>query len=105
MLLRLVLLLAVLCSDSGVLCRQSWAAKQPSEVCPVCTTNLCFLRVRVGDEGRGVKRGQRDSQIDVNPVYYVFGHLWHLHDATTFMQEICCYYVLSLFATVLLLGY
>ena len=53
-------------------------AKQPSEVCPVCTTNLQFLRVRVGDEGSGVNDGQRVSQLDVNQVYYVFGHLWYL---------------------------
>ena len=69
---------------------QSLHSEATQRSLPVYTTNLCFLRVRVGDEGRGVKRGQRDSQIDVNPVYYVFGHLWYLHDATTFMQELSC---------------
>ena len=53
-------------------------AKQPSEVWPVYTTNLCFLRIRGGDHGRGVNGGQRDSQLDVNQVYYVFGHLRYL---------------------------
>ena len=57
---------------------QSLHSEATSEDLPVYTTNLCFLRVRVGDEGRGVKCGQRDSQSDVNQVYYVFGHLWYL---------------------------
>ena len=66
-------------------------AKQPNEACPVCTTNLCFLRVRVGDEGRGVKCGQRDSQFDVNQVYYVFGHLWYL----AMLRRLCKSYVVT----------
>ena len=82
---------------------QSLHSEATQRSLPVVRPTCVFLRVRVDDEGLEVKSGQRDSQSDVNPVYYVFGHLWYFHDATTFMQELCCYYVLSLFATVLLL--
>ena len=57
---------------------QSLHSEATQRSLPVYTTNLCFLLVRVGDAGRGVKCGQRDSQSDVNQVYYVFGHLWYL---------------------------
>ena len=57
---------------------QSLHSEATSEDLPVYTTNLCFLRVRVGDEGSGVNDGQRVSQLDVNQVYYVFGHLRYL---------------------------
>ena len=52
---------------------------------PDVRLNLRGLRVRDGDEGLEVRWGRRDSQFDVNPVYYVFGHSSYLrcYDAHT----------------------
>ena len=64
---------------------QSLHSEATQRSLPDSTTNLCFLRVRVDDEGLEVRWGQRDSQSDVNPVYCVFDHLWYLrcYDACT----------------------
>ena len=44
---------------------------------PVVRLNLRVLRVRDDDEGLEVRWvEQRVSQVDVNPVYYVFDHSW-----------------------------
>ena len=53
---------------------QSLQSEATQRSLPVVRLNLCFLRVRVDDEGLEVRWEQRDSQVDVNPVYCVFDH-------------------------------
>ena len=50
---------------------QSLQSEATQRSLPVVRLNL---RVRVDDEGLEVRWEQRDSQVDVNPVYCVFDH-------------------------------
>ena len=73
---------------------EAYTAEAPSEVCPVVRLNL---RVRDGGEGFKVRWEQRVSQVDVNPVYYVFDHSWlrcddaFAHEQLRVSQELSCY--------------
>ena len=76
---------------------EAYTAEAPSEVCPVVRLNLRVLRVRDDDEGLEVRWEQRDSQVDVNPVYCVFDHLRlrcddaFAHEQLRVSQELSCY--------------
>ena len=77
---------------------QSSQSEATQRSLPVVRLNLRVLRVRDDDEGFEVRWvEQRVSQVDANPVYYVFGHSWSCdamtlaHDQLRVMQKLSCY--------------